>query len=553
MNRNDPSRFDDAMALVPYPRSSTRLRDGSPLPNNRRRRRDCEFWPGESRYVPRRRQWRGRDPCQPDPCLPDPCLPDPCLQDPGQILCASPDWRRPRNIRWSNRDEYCCPDRWGPDGSNLDVYGLMSASDGFHRPSCEDRYPRRSREDRYGLRAGQSGTEGPGDVPSPGQAACMNDLLQVSRRDGNQNSDVFLRCPPPELNTDKFILKPCQIDILLSLAASNGTNTDMVHQCKYALMSCDIENCINNYLIAAKFQLCDVMDRILDLIRLNFMSIIRTREFLSLPCDVVVMFLTDSNVNVTSELEIFFAALSWVDFNKMDRMPDAGRVLNCVRYVYIDPEDIIKYVEPNLHLFTGEQGMDAIINMYRTKALILSGTIPMPPGSNGLCRPNLTYDAMKNPMAVGPIREVAPSRGVGPTREVPPSRGGGPTPGGSKPDKKGKKGGKENEKKKKGDEMKREKDENKKGGDKSMKKDDKKKKKGDKKEKPPEDLAMGDMGGEENMQTFREEPNDAPNDAPNEDVTENSNENYFYYPYQEMGYYDNCYNYDYCYNYYNVC
>ncbi|KAI8782035.1 kelch-like 31, partial [Biomphalaria glabrata] len=67
-----------------------------------------------------------------------------------------------------------------------------------------------------------------------------------------------------------------------------ASNTAMVDSCKFALLSCDYRTIITNYLIAAKFELYDVMDRLLDQIRANFICISRTKEFLSLPADVVM-------------------------------------------------------------------------------------------------------------------------------------------------------------------------------------------------------------------------------------------------------------------------
>ncbi|KAK0064309.1 hypothetical protein Bpfe_006494 [Biomphalaria pfeifferi] len=195
----------------------------------------------------------------------------------------------------------------------------------------------------------------------------------------------FLRCPPVDMQEEQLVLNSCQIDILLSLAATYASNTAMVDSCKFALLSCDYRTIITNYLIAAKFELYDVMDRLLDQIRANFICISRTKEFLSLPADVVMMFLQDNNLNVDNELEIFFAAINWIDYNKMQRLSDAGKLLNCVRYVYINPIDIITYVEPNLQLFTGPEGVEAILNMYRYRALILSGTIPPPPNVVAFC------------------------------------------------------------------------------------------------------------------------------------------------------------------------
>ncbi|KAH9489321.1 hypothetical protein Btru_057587 [Bulinus truncatus] len=232
----------------------------------------------------------------------------------------------------------------------------------------------------------------------------------------------LLRCPPADMNCDEFVLTPCQIDVLLSLAATHASNTAMVDNCKFALLSCDYHTIINNYIIAAKFDLYDVTERLMDQIRANFVCVARTKEFLSLPLDIVMMFLQDNNLNVEDELEIFFAALNWVDFNKMQRLPDAGKVLNCVRYVYINPSDILQYVEPNLHMFTGPHGTEAMLNMYRYRALILSGTIPAPQNVTPFCQPPATLLQEVDPQASNLVAPIPPPRSLPPDPNIPPSQ-----------------------------------------------------------------------------------------------------------------------------------
>ncbi|BFZ08260.1 hypothetical protein BsWGS_11299 [Bradybaena similaris] len=184
-------------------------------------------------------------------------------------------------------------------------------------------------------------------------------------------------CPDITTSSDQLVLGPDHIDMLLALAASNCTGNEMVGCCKMALQSSHVGNILRNYLVAVKYRLQDVMDKMINVIRRNFLCISRSREFLSLPLEYILMFMEDTHLNVQNELDMFVTALLWIDYNKQERLEYAGCVLKCVRYAHIAPADIQEYVEPNLHLFTGQDGADTLVNLYKHHAFIQSGQ-PLP-------------------------------------------------------------------------------------------------------------------------------------------------------------------------------
>jgi len=77
-----------------------------------------------------------------------------------------------------------------------------------------------------------------------------------------------------------------------------------------------------------------------------------TKHFVYLPAERLYRILSDDNLNVTSEMEVFCALLQWLDFDREDRMCMAPKLLQCcVRLQFIPPEQLITKVEPVDWLF----------------------------------------------------------------------------------------------------------------------------------------------------------------------------------------------------------
>ena len=77
-----------------------------------------------------------------------------------------------------------------------------------------------------------------------------------------------------------------------------------------------------------------------------------TKHFVYLPAERLYRILSDDNLNVQSEMEVFCALLQWLDFDREDRMCMAPKLLQCcVRLQYIPPEQLITKVEPVDWLF----------------------------------------------------------------------------------------------------------------------------------------------------------------------------------------------------------
>lgn len=226
-------------------------------------------------------------------------------------------------------------------------------------------------------------------------------LVPTSHFDTNRNQGGGCQAYedwPGSLGMKKGVyLETPHIDFLLCIARSGQSYDEIMSRCETALMAADVNNVTESYLIAAKYGLQNVMDTLLELIRENFILVSQTKQFLELPVDLMELFLSDTFVNVGDELDVFAAALRWVDYNKQDRLALSGRVLNCIRYEKIRPVDIRDHVEPNIHLFNGPCGPEALVNIYRKHALDCAGVDD--PGPLG---PRPTHDELVEEMARKP-------------------------------------------------------------------------------------------------------------------------------------------------------
>ena len=78
-------------------------------------------------------------------------------------------------------------------------------------------------------------------------------------------------------------------------------------------------------------------------------GISETRAYLLCNPELLVELLSEDRIVVSSEMVVFEAAIRWLDFDSQ-RLQYAAKVLNCVRFSLIAPEDIIQKLEKHPHL-----------------------------------------------------------------------------------------------------------------------------------------------------------------------------------------------------------
>ena len=82
-------------------------------------------------------------------------------------------------------------------------------------------------------------------------------------------------------------------------------------------------------------------------IRERFQEVSNTRHFNYLPFERLAIILLDDRLNVQTELEVFYAAMRWINFNREERVCLLSKILrDIVRLYFISPESLVRNVEP---------------------------------------------------------------------------------------------------------------------------------------------------------------------------------------------------------------
>ncbi|XP_052673669.1 kelch-like protein 2 [Crassostrea angulata] len=85
-------------------------------------------------------------------------------------------------------------------------------------------------------------------------------------------------------------------------------------------------------------QLCDIL---MDAIAKNFMEIRNSSSFCGLDVDTVCMILSNDRLNVSSEMDIFESAVSWLHHPE-DRLKNLERVMDIVRFSHLSSQQLME-------------------------------------------------------------------------------------------------------------------------------------------------------------------------------------------------------------------
>ena len=140
------------------------------------------------------------------------------------------------------------------------------------------------------------------------------------------------------------------IESILVCARQLGI-TSAVKICEDRISAFDKDNVLALFNIAERQGLTEISSRMHQFICENFIEMSRSTAFLQACAEHVRWILSKDELCIKSELDVFFAVLSWIEYNRQERLRFAVDLLQCVRFVYISPEDLVTHVEPVRHLF----------------------------------------------------------------------------------------------------------------------------------------------------------------------------------------------------------
>ncbi|KAK7103055.1 hypothetical protein V1264_021184 [Littorina saxatilis] len=167
-------------------------------------------------------------------------------------------------------------------------------------------------------------------------------------------------------------ITPDNLAHVLAAAAFLHIN-EIVNMCKQMLLKPDIETVILFSCLAEKYQLSDNLGSFYDFMCKHFLRVSRTRGWKTLTFGQVFDLLSEDNLSVERELDIFHAAVAWIDADRANRLTFAADLIGCVRFAYITPDEIAKHVETKQFLFQGDEGKELLLCIYRHHALQTCG------------------------------------------------------------------------------------------------------------------------------------------------------------------------------------
>jgi hypothetical protein len=121
-------------------------------------------------------------------------------------------------------------------------------------------------------------------------------------------------------------------------------------------------NCIRTWMFAESHNCTELLDASLKFIEVNFLNIVRGREFLAVECDTACRLLELENIAITSEEQVYEASIGWINHDLNQRKKYAFKIFQKVRFSSMnrdylmhisDNEPIIRDDEDCLQLIIG--------------------------------------------------------------------------------------------------------------------------------------------------------------------------------------------------------
>ncbi|ELT88346.1 hypothetical protein CAPTEDRAFT_89766 [Capitella teleta] len=141
--------------------------------------------------------------------------------------------------------------------------------------------------------------------------------------------------------------------------------TSLLQTVKQQFASYDVNNVFDHLLMCDQAGLHELRDDIMRYISQHFNEIVNTKGFLNLTLSYLLMLLSSDDLCVMSELEVFYAVVKWVDFQRQDRMTHAEALLKCVRFRLLDPDILATKVETVDWLFRQRRCHEQLVEAYK--------------------------------------------------------------------------------------------------------------------------------------------------------------------------------------------
>lgn len=117
--------------------------------------------------------------------------------------------------------------------------------------------------------------------------------------------------------------------------------------------------------IAQRQGFTEVAERMFGFINKSSLVMLQSVGFLQCEVHQVEWMVSRDELVVSTELEVFMAVLRWINHDQNDRIKYAPMLIGCVRLIYISPEDLVKHVEPESHIFNIQKCFEMLYFAFR--------------------------------------------------------------------------------------------------------------------------------------------------------------------------------------------
>ncbi|XP_055350306.1 kelch-like protein 7 isoform X2 [Paramacrobiotus metropolitanus] len=90
-----------------------------------------------------------------------------------------------------------------------------------------------------------------------------------------------------------------------------------------------------------------------------FVELSKTRDFLEMDAEDLLWFLKQNELKVTSEYEVFEAAINWMKHDRLARLPHFQTIMGCIRFALMSTDELVMCMKSDL-VFQEPIGMEML-------------------------------------------------------------------------------------------------------------------------------------------------------------------------------------------------
>lgn len=164
--------------------------------------------------------------------------------------------------------------------------------------------------------------------------------------------------------TNELTLKADNIESVIISARQLGIKSAL-NFCQDYLNSFNEDSVLFLLPIAQRQGFPEVVDRMFGFINNSSIAMMQSQGFLQCEVHQVEWMISRDELVVSTELEVFFAVLRWINHDQKERIKYAPMLIGCVRLIYISPEDLVQHVEPEKHIFNIQKCFELLYFAFR--------------------------------------------------------------------------------------------------------------------------------------------------------------------------------------------